>query len=427
MEYELEMGVAKVDITPEAPIPLAGFGFRSGPYEGITRPLYAKVSLFRQAAEAGGALVQTLVVQADLIALSPDVVPGFASAIAERYGLAGASVLYNASHTHGGPFMRGGIAAGPIDAGYARLLEKRLLQATEEAFANAEPVRAAKALGGCGIGIHRRKAVNGKMTMAPNPEGPIDREVTVVTFSRTGDGTPKGLFVHFTCHPTTTGDNRINSDYPGVAMERVEEAVGGGVVATFLQGCCGDIRPNVTNESGGFFRGDDAYVRRLGTALGDEVAAVWNKEARILEPCALEVRDTIVRLPFDEAQAEPEESLPERYAELRREWLKQSPDNRLSKPMRVSYMKLAEGLELVGFEGEVVVEYGLYLKEQFPDAVLPLAYTNGVIAYIPTAAQLVEGGYEPRESIRLFGLPAPFGGAIEGLIREAAVGLVRGE
>ncbi|WP_127581788.1 hypothetical protein [Paenibacillus koleovorans] len=427
MNYVLEMGVAKVDITPETPIPLAGFGFRSGPYEGVTRPLYAKVSLFRQPAAAGGAPVQLLVVQADLIALSPDVVPGFASAIAERYGLAGTSVLYNASHTHGGPFMRGGIAAGPIDTGYTRLLEARLLQATEEAFANAEPVGAAKALGASGIGIHRRKVVNGKMTMAPNREGPIDREVTVVTFSRTSDGTPKGMFVHFTCHPTTTGDNLINSDFPGVAMESIEEAVGGGVVATFLQGCCGDIRPNVTNESGGFYRGDDRDVRRLGTMLGDEVAAIWSKEARTLEPCALEVRDTMVRLPFDDALAEPEESLPERYAKLRREWLELSPDNRLYKPMRVSYMKLAEGLELVGFEGEVVVEYGLHLKAQFPDAVLPLAYTNGVIAYIPTAAQLIEGGYEPRESIRLFGLPAPFSGAIEALIREAAVSLVRGE
>ena len=69
MGYELWFGVAKVDITPEVPVPLAGFAFRSGPYEGITRPLYAKVSLFQQKAAADQPVATTLVVQADLIAL----------------------------------------------------------------------------------------------------------------------------------------------------------------------------------------------------------------------------------------------------------------------------------------------------------------------------------------------------------------------
>lgn len=73
--------------------------------------------------------------------------------------------------------------------------------------------------------------------MAPNPDGPNDQEVTVIKFNRINDGTVKSLFVHFTCHPTTTADNLINSEYPGVAMEKVEEHLGGGAIAMFLQGC----------------------------------------------------------------------------------------------------------------------------------------------------------------------------------------------
>jgi hypothetical protein len=430
MGYELELGVAKVEITPLVPVPLAGFAFRSGSFEGITRPLYAKVSFFQQVDASTGAAVRTLVVQADLIAIAADVVPVFAREIEARYGLAGASVIYNATHTHSGPHMRGGIVSSQIDADYSSLVESRLLQAVEEAYSNLEPVQAAKGLGSCSIGIHRRKEVNGQIVMAPNPDGPNDQEVTVITFNRVSDGTAKGLFVHFTCHPTTTGDNLVNSEYPGVAMEQVEEALGGGVIATFLQGCCGDIRPNLTSENGEFVRGDDSDVRRLGEALGDEVLAICRRDTQALALCPVEVRETNIRLPYqivhDEATLRAGSDLPGFDGEMNRKWLEQSPEERSYMPMQLTYMKLAEGLELVALNGEVVVQYGLYLKEQFPDAVLPLAYSNGVIAYIPTAAQLIEGGYEPWESIQYFGLPSPFHGDIESIIREAAVGLIRG-
>ncbi|MDF2671651.1 MAG: hypothetical protein K0R67_3957 [Paenibacillus sp.] len=431
MGYELWFGVAKVDITPEVPVPLAGFAFRSGPYEGITRSLYAKVSLFQQKAAADQPVATTLVVQADLIALAAEEIPGFAAEIEQRYGLSGASVIYNATHTHSGPHMRGGAASSKVNRDYSKLVESRLLQAVEQAFASLESVKVEKVVGNCSIGIHRRKEVNGEFVMAPNPAGPNDQEVTVIRFNRITDGTTKGIFVHFTCHPTTTGDNLISSEYPGVAMERVEQSLGGGAIATFLQGCCGDIRPNLTSSDGQFFRGDDSDVCRLGAALGDAVLAALKQEPQSLPLCALEVRDVTIRLPYqsvpDEATLREGAELPGYDGELNRAWLAQSAEDRNFMPMRLAYMKLAEGLELVALNGEVVVQYGLYLKQQFPDAVLPLAYSNGVVAYIPTAAQLIEGGYEARDSIKLFGMPSPFRRDIEALIRDAAVGLVRGK
>lgn len=147
MALELWLGTGKVDITPEYPIPLAGFAFRSGPFDGVTRPLKAKVSLFQQPCLGGGVMRRTLVVQADLIALSDDVLPNFANELERRYGLAGADVLYSGTHTHSGPIMRIGAVANRVDAGYVQLVEARLLEAVAEAFAGLEPVSVRRAMG----------------------------------------------------------------------------------------------------------------------------------------------------------------------------------------------------------------------------------------------------------------------------------------
>ncbi|WP_127586246.1 hypothetical protein [Paenibacillus koleovorans] len=419
MNDTLRLGTAKVEITPKEPVPLAGFGFRHGNYEGITRPLHARISVFEQKyGEGAESEVRRLaLIQADLIALEADVIPEVAEALRSRWGLAGADVLYCASHSHSGPHMRGGVMASRIDKNYASFVAERVLGGLEAAFGNLEPVSVEKGVGRCSIGIHRRKQVDGRCVMAPNPEGPNDQEVTVIQYRRVRDGSPKGVHVHFTCHPTTTGDNLINSEYPGVAMETVEAGVrnvsdgdvsGNEVVATFLQGCCGDIRPNLTGADGGFFRGDDTDVARFGDELGKAVMDVLDRPMQPLRSGVLASRETTIDLPCEPVLNDSGAMAAG------------------SVPMRLVYWRLAEGLTLLAMNGEVVVEYGNYLKQKFPGGVLPLGYTNGVIAYIPTAEQLREGGYEPIESIPLFGLSSPFRPELEPMIKQTAAGLVQG-
>jgi len=81
-------------------------------------------------------------------------------------------------------------------------------------------------------------------------------------------------------------------------------------------------------------------------------------------------------------------------------------------------LALAEGFAVLAMNAEVVVEYGLYLKSASNKAVVPLAYSDGMIGYIPTAKQLGEGGYEPIDSTYYFGLPAPFAPEAERILRE---------
>lgn len=171
-------------------------------------------------------------------------------------------------------------------------------------------------------------------------------------------------------------------------------------------------------------------MREYGLALADSVLAVLDEKMKSLSLCVVETRHTTIRLPFqsvpDEAKLRAGAEEQGFDGELNRKWLKQSPEEQGYMPMRIAYMKLATGLSLLSMNGEVVVQYGLYLKQQFPDAVLPMGYSNGLIAYIPTAAQLREGGNEAWEATKFFGMPSPFSESIEPLIRETAVDLIRG-
>jgi hypothetical protein len=87
--------------------------------------------------------------------------------------------------------------------------------------------------------------------------------------------------------------------------------------------------------------------------------------------------------------------------------------------LEITRLELAENLILAAFNAEMVVQYGLFIKDRFNRRVLPLGYTNGMIGYVTTAEQLAEGGYEPCGSTPYFNLPAPFAAGTEARIRTA--------
>jgi hypothetical protein len=55
--------------------------------------------------------------------------------------------------------------------------------------------------------------------------------------------------------------------------------------------------------------------------------------------------------------------------------------------------------------GEVVVDFSLRLKAELGDQTWITAYSNDVMAYIPSRRVLLEGGYEGQSSMMVYGLP----------------------
>ncbi|MDF2723464.1 MAG: hypothetical protein K0Q59_3139 [Paenibacillus sp.] len=422
MKLLFQLGTAKIEITPPTPVPLAGFAARNelGSFQGVTRPLYARIFFF-QTKEEDGTIRSGLVVAADLIWWGSERMPALRRAISERWGVAESAIVLNASHTHSGPMPSDRFTAllGAHDADYIQYLEGRLLEGIEQACAGLEPVRMEQGKGSCQIGVHRRRGG----VMRANPDGPRDEEVNVIRYVRT-DGTVKAVMVHYACHPVTARENYVSSEFPGAAMGAVEDALGGQAVAAFLQGCCGDINPYL---EGKFCFGDDSNVGRLGRLLADEVAAILNRPMVPLTPSPIVSNRVELELPL---QKLPEMSdLLEKkgqddvYGQWSRLLLEHPERLKPELALELTCLRVADGLAFLAMNGEVVVEYGLFLKRHFQGTVLPLPYSNGMIGYIPTKLQIAEGGYESVVSCYYFGMPASFDPSIEEKIKQAFAGL----
>jgi len=98
--------------------------------------------------------------------------------------------------------------------------------------------------------------------------GPIDPEVGLLRIDRM-DGSPLAVVFQFACHPIMNPPSKGSSaDFPGYASKVIEEALGDGSMAFFIQGCGGDINPVRYKETS-----RPADAEPLGTMLGATVLA----------------------------------------------------------------------------------------------------------------------------------------------------------
>src|SRR5207237_209389 len=69
---------------------------------------------------------------------------------------------------------------------------------------------------------------------------------------------------------------------------------------------------------------------------------------------------------------------------------------------------------IVTAPGEPFTEYGIAVKERSPaQPTLYAAYTNGLLGYLPTAAEYQFGGYEAGYGYKSVGLPSLFDPVVE--------------
>jgi hypothetical protein len=93
-------------------------------------------------------------------------------------------------------------------------------------------------------------------------------------------------------------------------------------------------------------------------------------------------------------------------------------------PLTLQRLDIAAGCSLLGMNGEIVVEYGLRIRDWSDGSVLPMGYANGMTGYIPTARIIVEGGYEAGEAAPYFFLTGPFSPEVESLVDDAITSIL---
>lgn len=393
---EVRAGAARTIITPPVGTRMGGYGARDHGCEGIHDDLAATALLLDDGQTRIG------IIAVDVVGLAADSVARI-RAIAEQHSIvSGQHIAVCCSHTHSGPATREWGAGGPPHPEYVRVLEGLAATALVQAAQRLRPARAALSFGEAGFNINRRRATERGVQMLPNPAGPVDRRVTVLCIDDAGDssgeGAPLAVLFSYSCHPTVMGaaNYHISADYPGQARRLVEAvaAADGGSLALFLQGCCANVRPNLTAPDGRFRGGTFAELRRIGYALGAEVLRAAQGGVPVaLAPLAAASRAVplplrplreALDLPWVAAAAtdggplEPPSGFP---AEIEAE---------------VQVLRLG-GFWIVALPGEIFVETGWRIAAALPggrERTLVTSYSNGAAGYVPAPEALREGGYE---------------------------------
>jgi len=228
----LRGGTAKSDITT------------TDPDVRVKDPLFAKA----MALDDG--MTRIVIVALDAVAIGgicdvrDDFLPALRRRIEDELGIAGHHVLVNASHTH---------PPGRILCEDDALLH-RTFDAVRRAVADLTPVTV-----GVGTGHEDRITMNRTLRLkdgrhwtirhtnpCPPDElvesvGPMDPEIGVLRFDRT-DGRPLAVVYNFASH-LLFGNPKgsVTANFIGVASKVIEDTLGHGAMAVFLQGAAGDV------------------------------------------------------------------------------------------------------------------------------------------------------------------------------------------
>ncbi|MBI2432468.1 MAG: hypothetical protein HYV26_06315 [Candidatus Hydrogenedentes bacterium] len=375
-------GYAERDITPQAPMPMWGYGARHALLaQSAADPLTARVIVL----EAGG-------IKLAIAGLDLGRAPTFRSLdrikslIQEKAGVA--HLMICGSHTHHGPVVElldePGLGQGTFDAAvkYVTQLEDAIAAAIIEAADKAVPAKLGWGAAEVTLNRNRQKKDEPK---------PRDPELAVLRFD-TLDGQPIVLLVNFAAHPILQDirDLRWTCEWPGYMIKAINEQLGAPCV--FVQGAAGDMSPNPAGE-------------RTIQAFGAEVAAEAVKIARQITPQApaqpglqvvedtfdfktrLDLQNSLIRATFKQM------FFPEILA-----MLQEIPGDTIHP--RLITVVLNGQLALVGGSGEFFSAHARRLKAESPaERTLFFGYCNGHQMYFPTREAIDQGGYGTEPSV----------------------------
>jgi hypothetical protein len=237
--------------------------------------------------------------------------------------------------------------------------------------------------------INRRQMIGGRSVVRLNPDGPCDHRVKVLRFDDGHSLDPLAVVMHAVCHPCvfTWGDKwsqpypggypKMSADFPGEAKAFVAQAYGGKTTVLFLQGCAGDIRPNLPGFP--YRCGDESDIRWIGRSLGCATVRASDRSA---------IREEVSQRPV---------AYPIRCATSQITLPAAKEGEKVQCELQA--MKIGPYL-LLTMPGEPMVEYGFQLEQAIADRAVPIVvgYANGHIGYICTKQAFAEGGYEPNHS-----------------------------
>ncbi len=413
----LRAGVAETKATPAAE-----GTFLIGPMKpsaGVSDDLWVRALLLDDGQN------RAAVVTLDYLGFDFDYTDRLIRSAAEAGGVPAEHVLVNSSHTHSTPLTA---PWGPWkqhrDAPFFEMLPKKVAQVVKAASESLRSASLRYTQAPVQIGFNRRLLHNGRITMAPNPNGAVVPWVDVLRVDL-ADGKPLAVLFSHAAHPVIVhgASTLISGDYPGFAVSHVRGRIKG-AVSLFAQGCCGNVN--------GFpLRGGIDAAKAAGRDLGDAVLRAMDAPSSAIVSATIRVRSLELQLPLadppplaDLRRLHDQEKRPERkqrFAELIA--IAEQPNRPTMRfPMRA--VSVGNRLCMIGLPHEPFAEYHHHVVRTSPfKHNMVFAYTNGLECYVGTKKAYLlgdRGGYEtsPRGAAFMFKSRLPLVPSAEAAIHQ---------
>ena len=404
------VGVAQVDITPDYPIRLSGYGARQNESEGVDQHIFAE-ALAIGADKNSLALLITV----DNVGVPAAMRDEVAARLAKQAGLRNERFALCSTHAHTAP-MLSGLLANQFGADlppeqqervdrYTRELTDKLEQVALAALQDRQPASLAWGQTEVGFAANRRRQ-----------GGPADHDLPVLV-ARDKSGNLRALLLSYACHCTTlpgTTDHMCG-DWAGYGREYLERDHPGAVVLVAL-GCGGDANPKP--------RGSLEFARQNGNAIAIAVNELLRQPLTPLGQ-KLSCRVKPIALPYDTlptreqwtARAQSTNQCIAYHAKKNLSRLDRGEKLPTQLPYRLQAWNFGNELAMVFLPGEVVVDYSLRLKREYdPKRLWVNAYANDVPGYIPSKRVWREGGYEGGDAMIYYDRPTRLTEGTEELI-----------
>ncbi|MBP1991014.1 neutral/alkaline non-lysosomal ceramidase N-terminal domain-containing protein [Paenibacillus eucommiae] len=415
MDHCFQVGIGKVDITPEADGYIAGSLYPR-------KTSLIKDPLFSKAMVISSGNVKVAIVSLDIISLFAEDVLKVKSEIEQSTGIAKANIVLCASHTHSGPYTD--FVAVQLGASYleknhvhSEIVQQHLLYMNRLREAIVQSViKANDNLEDCKLGVSNSEVEglshNRRLLKENNDcwnswllpleerakwpaEGPMDTKLFVMAAVK-ADGKVKALLYNYALHANNNPtEGSVSADYPGKVEQEVTGVLGAEVMTFYVAGACGNINPIVSSDD-------------VGTRIGQEIIRSVAK-LDFNADTVIKVESVEIDLPLRQMNEFQEE-------EIARKW----PDGvdyflssyQLLKAKNIpSYKASLTGIRLgeialITCPVELFVELGLYIKRKSPFAHTAIVtLTNGCLGYVPTLQAFEHGGYETFGSLYSFLTP----------------------
>jgi hypothetical protein len=411
-------GAAVRDISPNKPLFLVGYPHVPRTSTGVHDRLLAS------ALYLSDDKTQLICISVDVLMITPESAAACRRTISQVCCVPAANILISATHTHSAPVTaemlawKGDPHVPPPDVEYMAQVHSGIIEAAMGAQRNARPAELATISAQIsGVGLNRLK-----------PDGPFDPEAVLLAVRSEGKLT--ALSLTYGMHPTVLHEDStlVSSDFPHYTREQIRTAFPG-VTTVYHNAPCGNLSPRY-HVNGQTF----AEAERLGRKLGKQVVAALqqSRDGSFSEHVPLAASQSYVELLPNTflSVAKAEAALrraQENFNQLKRNGAPHGPVRTAEcvvfgceegvtlaqaqafgeaarwqeryRQAEVQVFRIGD-LFVVGFPGELFVEYALQLKRAAPDRTSIVSLANGELqGYIVTPEAAAAGGYEAAFSL----------------------------